>query len=229
MTSPRTTASALIVALAAVHAPRAAAGDNALRQKQGPDGVIELTNLPPTRCRPPYCSEWVGRDGHRHLTLRGPSSKAREVAAHEIVQARAATVASPVHETRRWDLEIAEAAEIYRIPHELVRAIIVAESNFDPGALSNKGAQGLMQLMPETAREMYVNDRTDPVQNIRGGTRYLRILANQFQGDLLRTVAAYNAGPEAVRRAGGIPAFAETREYVKRVMRFYRIYRGLPP
>ena len=101
------------------------------------------------------------------------------------------------------------------------------ESNFDHRAVSEKGAMGLMQLMPGTAKEMYVSDAWDPSQNIEGGARYLRILANQYQGDLVKTLAAYNAGPEAVRRAGGeVPNIPETREYVRKVVALYEAYKA---
>jgi soluble lytic murein transglycosylase-like protein len=89
-------------------------------------------------------------------------------------------------------------------------------------AVSHAGAVGLMQLMPHTAGEMYVQDPVDPAQNIMGGTRYLRWLANQFKGDMLLTLAAYNAGPDAVKKYGGVPPFEETRTYCKRVMAYYR-------
>jgi soluble lytic murein transglycosylase-like protein len=125
-----------------------------------------------------------------------------------------------------FDAAIAEACTLYKIPAALARAIIVAESNFDPKAVSPKGALGLMQLMPETAAAMFVEDAFDPKQNIHGGIRYLRILANMFGGDMVRIVAAYNAGPDAVRRAGGIPEIAETQEYVRRVIRLYFSFKG---
>jgi soluble lytic murein transglycosylase-like protein len=122
---------------------------------------------------------------------------------------------------------IRQAAEKYRVPVELLRAVMLVESNYNPRAVSEKGAIGLMQLMPATARDMYVADIWDPAQNIEGGARYLRLLANQYGGDLFRTLAAYNAGPEAVRRAGGdIPAIPETREYVRRVLALYQDYRS---
>ncbi len=117
--------------------------------------------------------------------------------------------------------EIDHAAEVYKIPAELIRAVISVESAGDAGAISHKGAIGLMQLMPKTAGEMYVQDAVDPAQNVLGGTRYLRHLANQFGGDMLLVLAAYNAGPEAVRKYGGVPPFPETREYVRRVMANY--------
>ena len=104
---------------------------------------------------------------------------------------------------------------------------MAVESNFDHRALSEKGAMGLMQLMPATAKDMYVSDAWDPLQNIEGGARYLRILANQYEGDMVKTVAAYNAGPEAVRRAGGgIPNIPETQEYVRKVVALYQAYKA---
>jgi soluble lytic murein transglycosylase-like protein len=104
----------------------------------------------------------------------------------------------------------------------LVRAVIQAESDFDRRALSAKGAMGLMQLMPETARELGVSDPWDPDQNIDGGTRYLRQLLDRFGGDLAHALAGYNAGPSAVERYGGVPPYAETTAYVDRVLGFYR-------
>lgn len=118
--------------------------------------------------------------------------------------------------------EIDKAAQLYKVPAELVRAVIWAESAGDAGAVSHRGAIGLMQLMPRTAGEMYVEDPVDPAQNILGGTRYLRWLANQFGGDMLLTLAAYNAGPEAVRRYNGVPPYEETRLYCKKVLAYYR-------
>jgi soluble lytic murein transglycosylase-like protein len=101
------------------------------------------------------------------------------------------------------------------------------ESNFDPRALSDKGAMGLMQLMPATARDLYVSDAWDPAQNIEGGSRYLRLLANQYAGDMIRTLAAYNAGPDAVRRAGdSVPNIPETQEYVRKVVALYQAYKA---
>jgi soluble lytic murein transglycosylase-like protein len=110
------------------------------------------------------------------------------------------------------------------LPPALVKAVIAAESAFDPRAVSKAGALGLMQLMPQTAREMRVGDVFDPRTNIFGGTRYLRLMANRFAGDVRRTAAAYNAGPEAVERSRDIPNIPETRTYVQRVLKLYRHY-----
>lgn len=171
---------------------------------------------------------WVDDEGVLHIEVKiGPSGESRRKAAKVQVKPRSTGARARVRDKTEWDEHIVQAAEKYRIPHELVRAIIVAESNFDPQAVSRVGARGLMQLMPATAAEMFVDDSHDPIQNIYGGTRYLRVLANTFGGDIIRTVAAYNAGPNAVRKAGGIPRFAETQDYVRKVVKLYRIYKGL--
>ena len=125
---------------------------------------------------------------------------------------------------RRFDRTIADAATYYSLPSALVKAVVAVESGFNPTALSRAGARGLMQLMPATARAVYVADAFDPVQNIYGGTRYLRVLANRFAGDLRLTLAGYNAGPDAVDSAKGVPNFAETQRYVRRVLALYHHY-----
>jgi soluble lytic murein transglycosylase-like protein len=128
---------------------------------------------------------------------------------------------------RGWTGVVRDAAATNNLPEALILAVIAVESNFDPRAVSEKGAAGLMQLMPGTARDMYVSDVFDPEQNIHGGSRYLRVLANQYGGDLVRILAAYNAGPEAVRRAGGaVPNIPETREYVRKVVALYNAYKA---
>jgi soluble lytic murein transglycosylase-like protein len=109
----------------------------------------------------------------------------------------------------------------YGLDSNLVLSVISAESAFDVRAVSPKGAQGLMQLMPATARRFGVENTWDPEQNIRGGMAYLRWLLGNFKGDVKRAVAGYNAGEHAVRRYGGVPPFPETRAYVKRIIRDY--------
>jgi soluble lytic murein transglycosylase-like protein len=114
------------------------------------------------------------------------------------------------------------AALANRLEPALVAAVILAESGGDPQAVSKRGARGLMQLMPATARQYGVSNVFDPEQNIRAGTRYLHDLAERYQNDLELMLAAYNAGPEAVDRQGGrIPPFRETLEYVPRVLQIY--------
>jgi len=116
---------------------------------------------------------------------------------------------------------IAPAASKYGVAPELVAAVIWAESSGDPNATSHRGARGLMQLMPETATELGVTTILDPRENVEGGTRYLRQMLDAHEGDVSLALAAYNAGPEAVRRYRGIPPYRETREYVGRVIRVY--------
>ncbi|HEY5659027.1 MAG TPA: transglycosylase SLT domain-containing protein [Myxococcota bacterium] len=124
-----------------------------------------------------------------------------------------------------YDPLIGQAAEEHRLPPALVKAVIAAESDFDPQAVSRAGAQGLMQLMPTTAAHLGVADPLEPRQNVHGGVSYLRSLLDRY-GDLTRALAAYNAGPEAVDRYGGIPPYRETRAYVDRVLTYYRHYHG---
>jgi soluble lytic murein transglycosylase-like protein len=166
----------------------------------GPDGVISFTNTPKKG------SSLVIRSQDRP-PVRMPSD------------------ASPARFSR-YDEHIRQASALYQIPEELIRAVIRVESDFDPRAVSPANARGLMQLIPETAERMLVTDVFDPRQNIFGGVRYLRVLANLFNGDLELTIAAYNAGEGAVMRHGGIPPYPETVEYVKRVLANYRQYRA---
>lgn len=125
----------------------------------------------------------------------------------------------------RYDGIIGLTAREHRLQPALVKAVIAAESNFDSEAVSHKGAQGLMQLMPETAASLGVADPLQPIDNVRGGTAYLRKMLDRY-GDLEYALAAYNAGPRAVDHFGGIPPYRETRDYVRRVMAYYRHYHG---
>ena len=120
------------------------------------------------------------------------------------------------------DASIETHARRQQLDPDLVRAVIQVESAFQPWAESHKGAMGLMQLMPETARVLSVQDPWDPNDNVQGGTIYLRHLLDRFGGRLELALAGYNAGPENVDRYGGIPPFEETRSYVEKVLRVYR-------
>ncbi|HEY2945715.1 MAG TPA: lytic transglycosylase domain-containing protein, partial [Vicinamibacteria bacterium] len=117
---------------------------------------------------------------------------------------------------------VAEAAQRHGLDPALVMAVVGVESGFQPQAVSPKGARGLMQLMPRTAREMGVADPFDPAANLDGGSRYLSSLVARFEGDLTKALAAYNAGMGAVARHGGVPPYAETRKYVQRVLGRYQ-------
>ncbi|VAW41840.1 hypothetical protein MNBD_DELTA04-1073 [hydrothermal vent metagenome] len=123
-----------------------------------------------------------------------------------------------------YDHHIRRAALSYSIDPLLLKAIIQTESDFNQYAVSRNGAQGLMQLMPKTARDMRVRNPFDAAQNIDGGARYLKSLLNNYRGDLVRTLAAYNAGPGRISKNGPLPKIPETIAYVKRVIHLYRLY-----
>jgi soluble lytic murein transglycosylase len=128
-------------------------------------------------------------------------------------------------DARRFDGLIRTAAADAGVPPAIVKAVIHAESAFDTSAISRAGAMGLMQLMPATARELGVLDPFRADENVHGGARYLRYLHDRY-GSWTHTLAAYNAGPTAVDRYQGIPPFAETQQYVRRVLTYYRRYHG---
>lgn len=171
------------------------------------DGIVTYSNVaPPT--------------DHEYQVLRFPcyaaDPKCRSVSWEKV----------PLN-TRSFSREIRSAAAFNSVEESLIRAIIHAESAYQPDARSPKGAQGLMQLMPATAAELDVQDPFDPRDNIDGGTRYLSKLLLEFEGDLDLATAAYNAGPQAVYKYGGVPPYDETREYVRRVRILYRRYNGV--
>lgn len=170
------------------------------------DGVEHFSNTPPRQ-----------RRGVRRIRTAPPRPSAPAAAARPGSQTRDR---SPERYTR-YDAFIREAAALYRLPESFVRAVIRVESDYNPQVVSHAGAGGLMQLMPATAARMGVTDVFDPRQNIMGGTRYLRVLANHFNGDLVLTIAAYNAGEGAVMRYRGIPPYEETQRYVRRVLTHY--------
>ena len=131
-----------------------------------------------------------------------------------------------VKNQKKFDPTIRSVAKIYQLPHTLLHAVITAESSYDPDAISRAGAVGLMQLMPETAKQYGVSNRRDPKQNIYGGSRYLRYLLKLFKNDLSLALAAYNAGEGTVKRYGNkIPPYKETRNYVKKVIKYYKKYK----
>jgi soluble lytic murein transglycosylase-like protein len=121
----------------------------------------------------------------------------------------------------QYDPIIQACARQFNVPADLIHSIIRAESDYDSRAISIKGAVGLMQLMPETATQYDVADRFDPAENIKGGVKYLKELCKLFNGNTAKVLAAYNAGQEALKKFNGIPPYAETREYIRRVMASY--------
>ncbi len=120
---------------------------------------------------------------------------------------------------------VRSAAKRYSVDPHLVWAVIKVESDFNPRAISHKGARGLMQLISATARQHRVKDIHDPNENIRAGVRHLRLALDRFDGNVRLGLAAYNAGIKAVGKYKNVPPFSETRKYVKRVLRYYNLYR----
>jgi len=172
------------------------------------EGVSHYTNVPTNRRFKPVRLESLN-------TPRGrPAEKVQ----------RKGYLTNRGHNPARYDSHISRAAHSNMIDPLLIKAIIKAESDFDQYAVSHSGAQGLMQLMPETARDLRVANPFDPAQNIAGGTRYFSNLLKSYDGDLSRSLAAYNAGPGRVAKNGPLPRIAETREYVRRVIHNYRSY-----
>jgi soluble lytic murein transglycosylase len=164
-----------------------------------PDGVVHFSNAPP--------------DGKYEVYLR------------EAPKVRPALPLAGSPPMDEWMTNYADRyARAHNLSPALVRAIIKAESNGQRKAVSRKGAKGVMQLMPFTSKRLNVSDPFDPIENIEGGVKYIKELLETFEGDLTNTIAAYNAGPAAVKKYGGIPPYQETRQYVRRVMELYRQY-----
>ena len=177
------------------------------------------------------------KDGVRHYTSARPSGVASlgqvRTIHYSFIERCYACGANPAVNfgsvrlnTTAYQSEIAAAAREFGVEEAVVRAIIHAESAYNPTALSRAGAQGLMQLMPPTARRFGVSDSFDASQNIRGGVQYLSWLLKRFNGDLTLAAAGYNAGEGAVDRHGGVPPYSETQYYVKRVALLADRYRG---
>jgi soluble lytic murein transglycosylase-like protein len=147
----------------------------------------------------------------------------------ETIQASTQDIVSnfkPNKRERNYHTIIFEAGNRYGVDPALIKAIIMAESNYDPMAISKKGAVGLMQLMPDTLSDLDVEDPFNPVHNVNAGVRYLKDLLNEFEGNTELAVAAYNAGSKKVRQFNGIPPYKTTRYYVKKVFEYYQFYQN---
>ncbi len=168
----------------------------------GRDGTIHYTNTPAS----PHCQvmNLKKRNDSRYYSSKRNRS----------------------YSSSAYDGYIRKIASRYKVDRHLIKAVIKAESGFNRYAVSKKGAQGLMQLMPATAKTLRVGDPFDPRQNIDGGTRYLKKLLDTFEGNVSLSLAAYNAGPTRVKRHNKIPNIPETIRYVQKVLRNYRKYKN---
>jgi soluble lytic murein transglycosylase-like protein len=212
-------------------------GIRALRSASSIAALVAVVTLPLTAAADIY--QYVDAEGVVHFTSVKPAAPNAKLYMKSDPKPSAGGGARPgvlpyapqdrnIDRFTRYDEHIRQAAALYQIPEALIRAVIKVESDYDPRAVSYAGARGLMQLMPETAELLGVRDIHDPRENIFGGVRYLRVLANMFNGDLDFTIAAYNAGQNAVIQHRGIPPYAQTRDYVVKVNKFYRRYRTIP-
>jgi len=170
------------------------------------NGVIHFTNCP----RDPQFQLYI-RESKEDVGIESP--------------AQTSTPSFSSADSRNFDSFITEFAKKYEVDFALIKAIIRAESGFNPYAISRKGAKGLMQLMPETALRMKVSNIFSPKDNIEGGVRYFKYLLSLFDNDLRLSLAAYNAGENVVSQLGTIPPYRETVDYVRRVLNFYRSYK----
>jgi soluble lytic murein transglycosylase-like protein len=174
-------------------------------------------------------NRWKPVPGPNAAAMRAARSAAAEVSeylGHDSTQSATAKIVNanfrgPIASPGDIDSAIEAAAARHNVDPNLVRAVVKVESNFNPNAVSRKGAMGLMQLMPSTARQLKVRNPFDPEQNVDAGVRHLKQLLESYDGDIKLTLAAYNAGAGAVARSSGVPAYAETQNYVRRITNLY--------
>jgi soluble lytic murein transglycosylase-like protein len=179
------------------------------------DGVVHFTNITP---------KGAGQGKWKKIYKTGPGKAGAvrgDCARCDVVPAKDRS-ADRYH---RYDEYIREASELYMMPEPMIRAVIHVESDYDPQVVSSAGARGLMQLMPSVIQDMRVQDVHDPRDNIMGGTRLLRILANRYDGDLVLTIAGYHAGAGNIAKWGGVPPYETTQRYVRMVLDRYYQYK----
>jgi soluble lytic murein transglycosylase-like protein len=204
----------IVALLAALAAGRGARAD--IYTYTDADGVIHFTNITP---------RGAGAGRWKKLYKTGPGKAGAVRGDCERCDLVPAKDHSP-ERFHKYDDAIREASELYMMPEPLIRAVIHVESDYDPHVVSSVGARGLMQLMPSVVDDMRVGDVWDPRDNIMGGTRLLRILANKYDGDVVLTIAAYHAGAASVAKYGGVPPYETTQRYVGMVLKRYYVYKA---
>lgn len=187
------------------------------------DGGMHFTNIKPRGAKAGKWKKVMTSEpdkGSKAAATRGSCERCDKVPASDRSPERFA----------KYDAYITEASELYKIPEALIRAIIKCESDYDPHVVSAMDAKGLMQLMPDVQDDMGVDDVFDPRQNILGGTRLLRVLANHYDGDLTLTIAAYHAGMGSIAKYGNnVPPYAKTQQYLNSVLARYEQYKAKAP
>jgi soluble lytic murein transglycosylase len=166
---------------------------------------------------------YIDDNGVMHFT-NAPTSNQHD---YKLYIKERASVSRKFNSTNKYDQFISDASRQTGVDFPLLKAMIKAESDFDPRAISKKGAMGLMQIMPENFQMLELKNPFDPWENIKAGARYFKQLYERFNGKLALSLAAYNAGPTAVDRYKSIPPYQETEEYVRRVLRYYRTFKQL--
>ena len=166
---------------------------------------------------------YIDDNGVMHFT-NAPTSNEHD---YKVFIKERTAISKKFHSTDKYDELISNASRKYDVDSRLFKAMIKAESDFDPQAISRKGAMGLMQIMPENFEMLNLDNPFDPWQNIRAGAQYFKKMYERFNGKLALSLAAYNAGPTAVDRYKRIPPYQETEEYVRRVLRYYRTFKQL--
>jgi soluble lytic murein transglycosylase len=171
---------------------------------------------------------YVDNEGVMHFS-NAPTHNRYRVYMKESSGTPAEVEKSAKPDTDKYDPLISESCGLHGVDFALVKAIIRAESSFDPYAISSKGAEGLMQLMPETSKKLNIANPFDPHENIKGGVKYLRYLLDRFNYDLKLSLAAYNAGETTVSQVNGVPNYRETKSYISEVLRYYKEYKKKSP
>jgi soluble lytic murein transglycosylase-like protein len=203
-----------------------ASASSALQRGRAPQTRLPASTLGASRTAQHRSRAATDRFAARmRAALRRHSRRSGHVLARNVRWAADAIAELDAASLRRFDRHARQAGRQHAVPFDLIRAVILVESRYDPRAVSPAGARGLMQLMPGTAVELRVRNAFNARQNVLGGARLLRLLVDRFDDPVL-AIAAYNAGPNAVRRYGGVPPYAETRRYVGRVLGAYKHYRG---